>query len=93
MRCTACNHKFSSAWSQPSPGGSSAPGLFLIGVGVLGAIALLLFRLEVLYWPWILIFAAGFIGVQVLVAWSDCGTRGGNCPKCDTRHPVRPWSL
>lgn len=93
MRCSSCSHKFSSAWSQPSPGGSSAPGVFLIGTGALAVIALLLFRMEVDYWPWFFLFVAAFIGVQVLVAWSDCSGRGGHCPKCETEHPVRPWSL
>jgi hypothetical protein len=93
MRCSACNNEFSAAWAQPSPGGSSAPGVFLIVTIFILALAILLGRLGVASWPWVLVAVAAFVGIQVLVAWSDCGKRGGHCPECETAHPVRPWSL
>ena len=43
MRCTACGKSFSVAWAQPSPGGSSAPGTFLLLVLALSAVAAVLF--------------------------------------------------
>jgi hypothetical protein len=93
MRCGACSDEFSVAWAQPSPGGSSAPGVFLIVATVVLMLAFLLSRMGVAYWPAILVVIALFVGLQVLVAWSDCRSRGGHCPKCETPHPVRPWSL
>jgi hypothetical protein len=81
------------AWAQPSPGGSSAPGVFLVGASMLSAIALLLFWVDLAYWPWVLLAVAVFIAIQMLVAWGDCRSRGGACPKCGVEHPVRPWSF
>jgi len=93
MRCHACGKSFSVAWAQPSPGGSSAPGVFLGGAVGLAAVAAWLFRIGAAYVPWVCIAIAGFIAIQVPVAWSDCRSRGGACPKCGADHTVRPWSL
>ena len=92
MRCSDCGENYSVAWAQPSPGGSAAPGVLArVAIGLV-FVAGVLFRLDVDYAPWVSLAIAGFVGVQVLVAWSDCRRSGGACPKCGTEHPVRPWS-
>ena len=93
MRCSACNKEFSVAWAQPSPGGSSAPGVFLVGSIILSAIALVLFWMDVAYWPWVILAVATFVAIQIPVAWGDCRRGGGACPKCKAENPVRPWSF
>ena len=93
MRCSACAKSFSVAWAQPSPGGSSAPGAFLVVTLSVLALSGLLLALDFDYAPWGCLAIAGFIAIQVLVAWSDCRGGGGACPKCGEKHPVRPWSF
>ncbi len=93
MRCSACKREFSVAWSQPSPGGSSAPGTLLVVAIIISSITGVLFWVDVAAWRWVGLATAVFVTLQVFVAWGDCGGRGGTCPKCGTEHPVRPWSF
>ena len=51
MRCSACHSRFIAAWAQPSPGGSSAPGVLLAGALAFGVIAAVTFLLNVAYIP------------------------------------------
>lgn len=92
MRCRVCSKSFSAARGQPSPGGSSAPGQLLVVTVLALALAGVLFVLGVAYAPWACVGIAAFVGLQVLVAWSDC-RNGGTCPKCGATNPVRPWSF
>ena len=100
MRCSACHSRFSAAWAQPSPGGSSAPGLFLVGALIFTAITATTLLLKVAYVPWICLAIALFVAIQVPIAWSDCRSRsglsthgGGTCPNCGSENPVRFWSF
>lgn len=92
MRCSSCSHHYSAAHWEPSPGGSSAPGVllrvampFVIAAGIgfaRGSTGL----------AWGAAAIAGFVLLQVGVAWGDCRHSGARCPNCDGETPVRPWS-
>ena len=100
MKCSACRARFSAAWAQPAPGGSSAPGVFLMIALTLVAMSLVTFYLGHIYIGWICLVLGGFVLVQVPIAWSDCRGRaglsphgGGTCPNCGAENPVRLWSF
>ena len=92
MRCTQCQHRFSAAATQPAPGGSSAPGIFLIASIVFIAVSVSALLLGYPYIGWPCLAIAAFVLLQVPVALSDC-RRGGECPQCGADNCVRFWSL
>ena len=97
MRCRHCKQRYSAACRQPSPGGSSAPGVFFVlaGAAVAAAVGswLALGRIG-----WAIVggaFALWMIALTA-IAWFDCrGEQGGGekCPRCGAANTVRPWSL
>ena len=100
MKCAGCGAKFGAADGQPAPGGSSAPGVYvLVGVPLAVATAVT-FWLDVPYVPWVGLAITVFVAMQIPIAWSDCrgtaggaGEGGGTCPKCGAANRVRWWSL
>lgn len=100
MKCAQCGSRYSAAWAQPAPGGSSAPGALLgFAVVLLSATAAALL-LDVAYVKWIGLGIGSFVVLQVAVAWADCRSGaglakhgGGTCPTCGADNPVRLWSL
>lgn len=100
MKCAQCRARFSAAWAQPAPGGSSAPGLYLATGSALLALSLAMHTLDVAWLGWALLAAAVLVLARTPIAWLDCrrpsgGTPhgGGTCPHCGTENVVRPWSL
>lgn len=100
MRCCHCRGRFSAAWAQPAPGGSSAPGIFLvIALAFVGASALMLL-LGHPYVGWACLAVGAFVLVQVPIAWYDCRGKGGlashgggTCPHCGADNRVKIWSF
>ncbi len=91
MRCGECKSSFSAADYQPAPGGSSAPGVFLIcSIACLGAcIAGVLFGFGRLLF-WFSLGVAVFAAIQIPVDYFDCRSDGGyanhngiTCPSCE----------
>lgn len=100
MKCKSCGNIYSAAISQPSPGGSSAPGVFFILAVLLYAIAGFLFVFYSGYWKWIVLGISAVVSLKVPFAWMDCRSpaglrdRGGErCPSCGATNTVYPWSL
>jgi hypothetical protein len=100
MRCAKCRTRYSAAWAQPAPGGSSAPGALLCFAVVLSSATAAAFVLELAYVRWVGLGTSAFVAMQVPIAWSDCRSRagladhgGGVCPKCGFQNPLRLWSL
>jgi len=97
MRCKNCKRDFSADWRQPSPGGSSAPGIFFwLAFALSGAGIGLLFANDpgssYRTWGWVLVGVSAVTFLQTFVAWVDC-SGGGECPDCHAKNKVRPWSL
>ncbi len=100
MKCSHCHARFSADWAQPAPGGSSAPGVFLLlALALCGASALTLY-LDLRTVGWICFVFALFVTIQIPIAWSDCRSKsglsahgGGTCPTCGADNPVRLWSF
>lgn len=100
MKCSTCRSRFSAAWTQPAPGGSSAPGTFLIFALGLSAVSLLTLFLGHTYAGWVCLGLGAFVLVQVPIARSDCRDKaglsdhgGGTCPNCGADNSVKLWSL
>lgn len=100
MKCKQCHTRFSAASGQPAPGGSSAPGVFLLFALVLLGASVIAFVLVHSYVGFVLLAIGAFVLAQVPIAWSDCRRRaglaadgGGTCPHCGTDNRVRFWSL
>jgi hypothetical protein len=100
MRCSHCRSRFSAAWTQPAPGGSSAPGLFLMFAVALVGASLVAFFLGHSYIGWVCFAIGAFVLVQVPIARSDCRGKaglaphgGGTCPYCGADNRVKLWSL
>jgi hypothetical protein len=100
MRCSNCQSRFSAAWTQPAPGGSSAPGIFLVTTFALIGTSVLAFVFGHTYVGWICFGFGAFVLVQVPIAWSDCRGKaglsphgGGTCPNCGADNRVKLWSL
>jgi len=69
MRCSSCRSKFSAAWTQPAPGGSSPPGIFLIaGIALLGTSVLTLV-LGHNYVGWACFAIGALVLVKASLAW------------------------
>ena len=100
MKCVHCGSRYSAAWAQPAPGGSSAPGVFLIiGLVVIGAAALAL-SLGHAYVGWTCLVIGTFVLLRVPFAWAACRNKaglaphgGGTCPRCYADNGVKIWSL
>lgn len=100
MKCAQCYTRYSAAWAQPAPGGSSAPGV-LLGLAVVFLCATAVaFVLDIAYVRWVGLGISAFVAMQIPIAWGDCRSRGGlvehgggTCPECGTENPVRLWSL
>lgn len=93
MKCHNCGEKFPANLAVSCiPGGQESPGTFLaITMAlVIAGFAFLAFRIK--YWPFVSFGVAGFVGVQVAVAFDDC-RRATTCPKCNTPAKVKPWSF
>ena len=100
MRCTTCHHRYSASWAQPAPGGTSAPGVYLIATLTLLAVSIALLFLDYAYAGWTLFTLAWLVGFRIPIALADCRGRAGGseksgetCPQCGRRNPIRPWSL
>lgn len=100
MRCSHCRYRFSAAWTQPAPGGSSAPGIFLMIALALFGMSLLTLFLGYTYVGWTCLAIGAFVLVQVPIAWFDCRDKaglsphgGGTCPNCGASNRVQLWSL
>ena len=100
MRCSACRSRFSADWAQPAPGGSGAPGIFLVIALALVVASLGAQFVGHAYIGWACLGIGAFVIVKVPIAWSDCRGKsglsphgGGTCPKCGADNPVRPWSF
>ena len=91
MKCQHCGHKYSAAFAQPAPGGSSAPGYFFALAILLGVITIGLFIAGFGWTKWIMLGITCFVVIVMFIAWSDC--RGGTCPECGGKNKVLPWSL
>jgi rubredoxin len=92
MRCSSCDHKYSAARGQPSPGGSSAPGVLLRVAIPFAIVAAIGFARGGTGLAWGGAAIAGFVLLQVGVDWGDCRHSGSECPECGGETPVRPWS-
>jgi hypothetical protein len=100
VKCSSCRSRYSAAWRQPAPGGSSAPGIFLMIALGLVAIALLTIVFGHVYIGFGCLAISAFVFIQVPIAWSDCRGKvglspngGGNCPNCGADNRVRLWSM
>ena len=100
MKCCSFRSTFSAAWTQPAPGDSSAPGLFLVIAGVFVAVSLLNFFLGHAYVAWTCLGIGVLVLVKVPIAWSDRRGKaglsphgGGTCPNCGAANRIRLWSL
>lgn len=91
MRCPQCKKPFAANWQVDcAPGGQEAPGTFLIVAALCLAVGGFVHLLSIAVWPWVLYAIAGFVLVQVGVAWLDC--REAYCPRCSFKVRVWPWS-
>ena len=100
MKCISCSKSYSAAISQPSPGGSTAPGVFFIVAVLLYAMTGVLFVFHLGYWKWIALGISVFVSLKVPIAWMDCRGPAGlhdhggeKCPSCGAPNTVYPWSL
>lgn len=100
MKCTNCKMRYSATTYQSYPGGSGAPGMFLIFGAVLASAAVVLFLMDTSAWGWLPLGLAVVVLVMAIVAVFDCRGNGGyashsgvDCPGCKTTNTVYPWSL
>ncbi len=100
MQCEQCRTRYSAAWAQPAPGGSSSPGVLLALAAVFFCATAAAFVLGVAYVRWIGVALSALVAIRIPIAWTDCRSRsglsghgGGVCPNCGIENPVRPWSL
>ena len=92
MKCRHCGTNFPvNIAISGGPGGQEEPGTFLVVTIALVLATLVLLYLQVRYWPWFTSGLAGFVGLQVFVAWMDC--RSARCPECQAPAVPRPWSF
>ncbi len=90
MKCSTCGERFP---LQGGQGESEAPGCFLF---IAGAFLLVSLGGDFLG-GWIvalpLLLIAGFVGIQVLVAWDVHRQPGrASCPSCGAALKVKLWS-
>jgi hypothetical protein len=100
MKCKKCGRKYSADVYQGAPGGSSAPGVFLVFALVLLGGTTAAFLLGAGMWKWVLLGIGVFVLVQVPSAWGYCRGNGGyaehrgvDCPECGFTNTLYPWSL
>ncbi len=100
MKCHHCGHKYSAAFAQPAPGGSSAPGYFFSLAILFGVTTIGLFIAGFGWIKWIIFGITCFVVLVMFIAWSDCQgpaglseTGGETCPECGGKNKVLPWSL
>ena len=92
MRCPQCQNRFAANWQvHCGPGGQEAPGTFLIVASLCLGVGVALYLLAIKLWPYVFFGFAGFVLLQVGVAWVDC--RGAYCPRCNFKVRVWPWSI
>ena len=91
MKYQHCGNKYSAAFAQPAPGGSSAPGHFFALAIILGVTTIGFFLAGFDWTKWIIFGITCFVVLVMFIAWSDC--RGGTCPECGVRNIVLPWSF
>jgi hypothetical protein len=70
MKCKSCGKTYSASIGQPSPGGSSAPGVFFILAILLYALTGFLFVFHAGFWQWI---AHGWIAAGLPVCMTTVG--------------------
>jgi hypothetical protein len=100
MKCQHCGHKYSAAFAQPAPGGSSAPGYFFALAILFGVTTIGLFIAGFGWIKWIILGITCFVVLVMFIAWSDCQvpvgfseTGSNTCPECGGKNKVLPWSL
>lgn len=92
MKCHQCGEKFPANLAVScSPGGQEAPGTFMVIALLSLAVGSVLVVKGVKYWPYVAFGVAGFVAVQVVVAFFDC--RNSECPNCKAKARIRPWSF
>jgi hypothetical protein len=101
MKCHECGTKFSAADYQPAPGGTSAPGEFLILGATFIAIAVILWLSDLSrFWAAVAAAVSVLSILKIPFALFGCRGDGGNadhkgvsCPECKSVNKIRPWSL
>ena len=98
MKCRKCKRQFFGSLGEFRRDDTSSPGLFfLIGAGFLGGGIMLLLNNDpgatARIWGWALVAISAFVFLQTAVAWGDRYVSGVECPHCQARNIVWPWSL
>jgi hypothetical protein len=74
MKCKSCGKTYSAVTGQPSPGGSSAPGVFFILAILLYALTGFLFVFNAGFWKWIALGISVFVSLKCPShVWIDAG--------------------